>query len=122
MRFIDADMCIAKIKELPVTYDAETVQRCIEVVSNAPTVDMTKQEVLNYLDNVLHPIVSPDNWNVYSELHDMIEELPSTDPVRHGKWREYPSADGLNQCSVCGVLRFGNSNYCPNCGADMRGE
>jgi hypothetical protein len=44
------------------------------------------------------------------------------EPVRHGKRREYPSADGLNQCSVCGVLRFGNSNYCPNCGAYMRGE
>ena len=44
---------------------------------------MTKQEVLDYLDNVLHPIVSPDNWNVYSELYDMIEELPSAEPVRH---------------------------------------
>lgn len=41
---------------------------------------MTKQEVLNYLDNILHPIVSPDNWNVYSELYDMIEELPSAEP------------------------------------------
>ena len=38
-RLIDADMCIAKIKELPVTYDAETVQRCIEIVSNSPTID-----------------------------------------------------------------------------------
>lgn len=37
---------------------------------------LTKQEILDYLDNVLHPIVSPDNWYVYSELHDMIEELP----------------------------------------------
>jgi len=43
---------------------------------------MTKQEILDYLDNVLHPIVSPDNWNVYSELHDMIEELPSAE----SKW------------------------------------
>ena len=83
---------------------------------------MTKQEVLNYLDNVLHPIVSPDNWNVYSELHDMIEELPSAEPVQHGKWREYPISDGMNQCSKCGVLRFGKSNYCPNCGARMDEE
>lgn len=37
---------------------------------------MTKQEIFDYLDNVLHPIVSPDNWYVYSDLHDMIEELP----------------------------------------------
>lgn len=37
---------------------------------------MTKQEILGYLDDVLHPMVSPDNWYVYSDLHDMIEELP----------------------------------------------
>lgn len=50
-----------------------------------------------------------------------IEEQPTIDaePVRHGKWIEYPTADGMNQCSVCGVLRFGESNYCPNCGARM---
>ncbi len=42
--------------------------------------------------------------------------------VKHGKWIEYPIADGMNQCSVCGVLRFGDSNYCPNCGAKMDGE
>lgn len=39
-----------------------------------------KQEILDYLDDVLYPIVSPDNWNIYSELHDMVEELPSAEP------------------------------------------
>lgn len=50
-----------------------------------------------------------------------IDEEPTVDavPVRHGKWIEYPTADGMNQCSECGVLRFGESNYCPNCGARM---
>lgn len=43
-------------------------------------------------------------------------------PVRHGKWIEYPTADEMNQCSECGVLRFGDSNYCPNCGARMDKE
>ena len=38
-RLIDADTCIAKIKDMPVTYDSETVQRCIEVLSNAQTID-----------------------------------------------------------------------------------
>ena len=50
-----------------------------------------------------------------------IEQQPTVDaePVRHGKWREYPISDGMYQCSKCGVLRFGKSNYCPNCGARM---
>lgn len=29
-RYIDGDVCIEKIKSMPITYDAETVQRCIE--------------------------------------------------------------------------------------------
>ena len=92
---------------------------------------MTKQEVLNYLDNVLHPIVSPDNWNVYSELHDMIEELPSTDPVRHGKWAN--DVIGVLRCSECKAQapwKYGRdyidyrwkANYCPECGARMDEE
>ena len=35
------------------------------------------QGILDYLDTVLHPIVSPEHWDVYSELHDMISRLLS---------------------------------------------
>ena len=54
----------------------------------------------------------------------IVDSQPTVDaePVRHGKWIEYPAADGMNQCSECGVLRFGESNYCPNCGARMDEE
>lgn len=38
------------------------------------------QDILNYLDTVLHPIISPEHWDVYSELHDMISSLPSAQP------------------------------------------
>lgn len=87
---------------------------------------MTKQEVLNYLDNVLHPIVSPDNWNVYSELHDMIEELPPVEPVRHGKWIfESIRGHAVMTCSECCKVQDGQTlcfTYCPNCGARMDKE
>ena len=63
---------------------------------------MTKQEILGYLDNVLHPIVTPDNWYVYAELHDMIEELPFEEPV----------------CGCTTKMRE-KTKYCPNCGAKM---
>lgn len=55
-------------------------------------------------------------------LRRMNANAVDAEPVRHGKWFEYPIADGMNQCSVCGVLRFGESNYCPNCGARMDAE
>lgn len=32
-------------------------------------------EIKLYLDNNLHPLVSPNNWQVYSDLVDMIDEL-----------------------------------------------
>ena len=50
------------------------------------------------------------------------EEEPTAEP-KTGRWKPYPIADGCIQCSVCGILRVGEpSNFCPNCGADMRGE
>ncbi len=58
--------------------------------------------------------------------------LPSAEPERKkGKW-EYPRKFGhahlLGKCSVCGQYEgaewivLDNPNFCPNCGADMRGE
>ena len=59
-----------------------------------------------------------------TQMKFMIADAPTIDaePMRHGKWIEYPIADGMNQCSVCGVLRFGESNYCSNCGCRMDAE
>ena len=50
------------------------------------------QHILDYLDNVLHPLVSPEHWNAYSELYDMIAALPSAQPkivrCKDCKWFE----------------------------------
>ncbi len=51
-----------------------------------------------------------------------ILDLPPVQPERKkGKWISHP---GSLRCSSCGVLRIGGgkSNFCPNCGADMREE
>ena len=55
---------------------------------------------------------------------EAIEDLPSAQPERkRGKWID----DGdpfMWECGCCGyrVKRYNNTRYCPNCGADMRGE
>lgn len=46
------------------------------------------QDILNYLDTVLHPIISPEHWNVYSELYDMISTLPSAQLESDLDWRQ----------------------------------
>ena len=54
-------------------YDAELRQ----LPSAQPEQSSEIQGILDYLDTVLHPIVSPEHWDVYSELHDMISRLLS---------------------------------------------
>lgn len=52
-----------------------------------------------------------------------IERLRKKRP--RGKWEIIGDEVGIDciQCSRCGVWRFGRKeNYCPNCGADMRGD
>lgn len=47
--------------------------RDIPLAQPEPSTDI--QDALRYLDDVLHPLISPNNWNVYSELHDMVSSL-----------------------------------------------
>ena len=56
----------------------------------------------------------------------MIEELPSAQPARHGKWI-FGSTLGHSwmKCSECCVSQDGQTlcfSYCPNCGAKMDAE
>ena len=46
-----------------------------------------------------------------------IARFPAVDaePVRHGRWEH-----GM-RCTQCGQIDLSKPNYCPNCGADMRG-
>lgn len=70
-----------------------------------------------------------DGWLAYA-VEDTIDDAPTIDPVKHGKWIKaerqgcWSYADVYKQCSECGNVTFlaEKMNYCPNCGADMRGE
>ena len=70
------------------------------------------------------------------QIASLIEELPSADvrPNIHGHWVEHKVGYIFKQiyfsCSVCGNTLDphglncgrGDANFCPNCGADMRGK
>lgn len=55
----------------------EVVKEIKKLPSAQPEQSSEIQGILDYLDTVLHPIVSPEHWDVYSELHDMISRLLS---------------------------------------------
>ena len=61
-RLTDVNICIEKIKQLPITYDAETVQRCIEVVSNAPTIEAVP--------------VKRGKWEMKPDLFGFFHDIP----------------------------------------------
>ena len=67
-----------------------------------------------------------DPLNVLTEVRDGIKALPSAQ--RTGRWiyndEAYPGGNpyGHYECDQCGEYVPHKTNYCPNCGADMRGE
>ena len=78
---------------------------------------MTKGAAYDALANL-------DQYAELGECLDAIKGLPSAQPVRKtGQWiKRKKGAIGYN-CSCCGKSDISNHfDYCPNCGADMRGE
>lgn len=63
-------------------------------------------------------------------LTDRLKDLPSAQPQRvRGRWkRTYLDLDAMGErssifyCSECSQCIAFPTNYCPSCGADMRGE
>lgn len=113
-------------------------RRCLTLITNEffneikarwsaqPKQSTEVQDILQFLDERLHPIVSPEHWNVYSELHDMISRLLSAEPERKtGKWIEIDDDLISGRCSQCGWEAHlyeddvVGMDYCPNCGAKM---
>lgn len=81
------------------------------------------QDILDYLDTVLHPILSPEHWNVYSELYDMISMLPPAE--RRGSWVGIDDEPcDVWECDRCGhiVERECPPRFCEECGARMEVE
>ena len=98
---------------------------------------ISRQAAIQEIDDL------PNCYNGYSDTYDkayiigVLEELPTIDPVKHGKWiEEIRMISSLNgeirkarECSECGSRYFVYDdsentidvipNYCPNCGARM---
>ena len=61
---------------------------------------------------------------VATEIIDAIKDAPTIEP-KQGKWIDDDKHNHkYHRCSVCGIGRFnwGEDNFCPNCGAKMKGE
>lgn len=68
--------------------------------------------------------------NVLLEVAKGVREIPAADVVerKRGKWIHIPGGESEFDagdsyfCDQCSSLEWEDSNFCPNCGADMRGD
>ena len=63
------------------------------------------------------------SMGAFNFLSQLLSEIPAADvqPVVRGKWVDEPIKGIRYYCSVCQGRFDYTWNYCPNCGADMRG-
>lgn len=82
--------------------------------------EMTNSEAISNLNHI-YGIVSPDIQRSLDVAIKALEEKPKGywDKVNHG---DYENLDIAIRCSECLEEVDEESNYCPNCGADMRGD
>lgn len=99
-------------------------------------------EMLKYInaDELIKKVKEREDLLSIYLVKEAIDKMPSADvaEVKHGKWIEN-STGTSHKCSVCGCpvlyvfdmdLSYREhsdyceclSNFCPHCGADMRGE
>lgn len=83
---------------------------CLDEIDNAPTVELTEEQAIDKLHET--------GWII---RHDKeMTERPQ------GKWisnnKTQPFCNPGRSCSLCGKIVEFSENFCPKCGADMRGD
>ena len=58
-----------------------------------------------------------------TSIQEILASFPTALPKK-GKWigADYDWGIGIYMCDQCGRFAMAKSDFCPNCGADMRGE
>lgn len=83
---------------------------------------MNVEQMIEILGNYHHQFGDKHHGGIVS-IDDIINALKTNDKPKPGKWIDI--SDGVFdavKCNQCGKIKDDSSNFCPNCGADMRGE
>ena len=82
-----------------------------------------REDTVKAVDERIRQIGFEENPLVLS-IRQTVREIPAADvrEVRHGKWLwDGYVYDEPYVCNCCSTRMDYESNFCPNCGADMRG-
>ena len=78
-----------------------------EEIRNAPTVDAIPLE---------------DYKSMERTVNKLAKAIAEAEPIKHGHWEDEQRGRWIYaRCGLCGTVHNVRTNYCPNCGADMRG-
>lgn len=113
--------------------DREYMKEVAEITYDNGTVRYADIECDSNLTAIYDVIAVIQQIKPRSKAIERIERgvysLPSAQPERKtGRWIPHEDEDGEyygDKCSECGewyVMPYGKTNFCPNCGANMRGE
>ena len=95
-------------------------------------------DISEHNKNVIDRFVDGEGFEILPApiVDDVVRAVRNGKPIVHGKWlnKDYGVGDCSAECSVCGKETEGMAedtnwgydysfyNFCPNCGADMRGN
>ena len=89
-------------------------------------VDQFKAKLLSFMDR--KSTTPSDTDCILDGVLNLLDEQPTIDPVKHGRWIHSSSTAYLTvSCSECGykvnhfLSTWQTAKYCPNCGARMDG-
>ena len=124
---VDVDVACAEAEE-DNRQVVEALEMAIKALEQQPCEDAVSRKVA--LDSLEE--LDWDTTYERSQVEEMLKSLPSVTPIRpKGKWIEKVDEETAYsktwhyECSECGKNNTcfgGNPNFCPHCGADMRGE
>ena len=88
---------------------------------------MTREEVIEYLENIKY-INAYHRCREGIAIDKAIEEIQKPEKKK-GHWKDFDCGNSY-ECTYCGEIwtlndgtpEENNMNYCPKCGADMRGK
>lgn len=91
--------------------------------------DYIRRDIVLKIINTVNDTGGFAGYADYCVLFDEIDTMPAADVqrVKRGEW-EKKSSVGVFRCSLCqhifmlGADEIDEYHFCPNCGADMRGD
>lgn len=101
----------------------------LDLISRADAIEAI-EEITWYHQNRNGEMVSGANstedqaWYKSQDIYTALEALPSAEARPTGEWifnTSTSSGKSWNVCSECGESIFHPANFCPNCGARMKG-